>query len=492
MSRLHTLALACTVASGLSAATAHGQVRLLRTASTGTSTASTGTATTTAPALIALQPQQGARLHRTVFIDGHGAPNDTAQGVLALDPALLARHTGLDHGYVHLITELGAVTYNVPFDARPDAALPPAMARQGVRGDGQVPALQVPFALSSDAPVASLVAQLAVSATPVQDGASFKVALAKVPPSTFPVIALPEAIGGDGPTDLDYAGPGVDPMPPPPPTPGDFEQGGFQPEYIYSQPHLENVETAWNQCAPAGYANGLAYLEAAYHAWGIDFPQDHIPGVAFDGDETSLVSRVEWYMDRPQTDTCNGSGTMRCNTFGDSNPSSSMRGIFEYLAAFDQDQRVSLRHQGGSETYPCGLPEPLDRESHREGANVTFEWLCDRVQDGSAVVLTVGFYDWVGYGVGGDSEPWDRTGGHVVRVYGCGEVNGQRFLRTLDDGQQDRMEDTDADDVADLCVERGGLRTQHWWVPVPTAQGRLQLGGYDRQIDFAMAMTAEL
>jgi hypothetical protein len=77
-------------------------------------------------------------------------------------------------------------------------------------------------------------------------------------------------------------------------------------------------------------------------------------------------------------------------------------------------------------------------------------------------------------------------------VFGCGEIGGKRFIRTLDDGKQDSMIDTDGDDEADTCMERDGLRQQLWFLDQGSIEGRLLMGSSFRQIEFAMALTPDL
>ena len=199
--------------------------------------------------------------------------------------------------------------------------------------------------------------------------------------------------------------------------------------------------------------------------------------MGIDGDETSLVSRMDWYTDRVNQSMCVGNGLRQCGS------NSSIRGILEFLNAFDDDVKIDLTHQAGDAVYPgqCGLSEPLDRESFREGVNVTFDWLCDRVQDGAGVYLNFGFYSLLPP-AGGAGPQWDRNGGHSVRMHGCSVVGAQRFVHTIDDGAQDSS-------AGGMCVANDGLRTQI--VPIfenGTTNGRLLLGGSGQQIDFAMAL----
>ena len=444
---------------------------------------------TAGPRLLA--PGEGVDLARIVFIDGDGTPNATAMGTLRVHPDQLAEATGMSRGYLHVVTDLGAVVYDAPIDANPLGSLPPALQRLGLRPSGEVAEVQVPFRLSSAKANRGIKAKVMFTPEPLFDARAFGDVVGPAPMTTWPLVKMYEAIGGGG-TDkvlMPELPPIGDPGPPPPM--GAFDQGDM-PEWQYTLPHDSNVETAWNQCAEAAWANTLSYMEHTFGGQGIDFPQFNTKGVGIDGDETSLVSRMDWYMDRSHTDTCNGGGTGRCGGPGES---STMRGLFEFLRIFESDRRLAVSHQAGSAVYPGDCMEDEDRESQREGEDVTFDWLCDRVQDGAGIVMVYGFYSPVAVPNGYDENgfiqyaiEWDRTGGHVVRVIGCGEVGGQQFIRTLDDGQQDRMIDDEVD--GPMCEERLGLRTQLWFVHEnQTTDGRLELGDASRQIDFAMALT---
>lgn len=444
-----------------------------------------------APA-IALTEGQGVRLSRSVFVDGQGALHDTDEGVLEVNPGRLAALTGRSRGYLHVVTDLGAVAVNVPVDLNP--GVPPLLARLGVRAT-QAPTTQVPFALASADPVPFLAARVVYTASPVLDSLTFANQVGGAP-LTWPLNVQTEVIGGAGPGDIQA--PAAPPIPDPLPQPqkGKNYESGFNPEYQYTLPWVLNVNAASRQCGPAAAANVFAYLDKVYTPWGIDFPHIHAAAVA--GVNGTFVGELDDRMDRVVTDTCNGQNTLHCNAPGDADPSSYIRGIFEYLDAWDGAGQLTVQHQGGDAAYPGDCGGNGDHESTREGNDVTFEWLCDRVQAGSGIILTVGYYDWDYIntvdeeGQFGGFFVYTRTGGHMLRVYGCGEVAGQRYLRTVDDGQQDRMIDTDDDDEADLCEERDGLRTQFWTIGNSPVEGRMTMGSHTRQIENAIAITPDL
>lgn len=75
----------------------------------------------------------------------------------------------------------------------------------------------------------------------------------------------------------------------------------------------------------------------------------------------------------------------------------------------------------------------------------------------------------------------------MVRVYGCGETAGKRFLRTLDDNQQDKIGEDDP-----VCTEREGLSWEHRVVADIDYDGKLNIDDNNlREIEFAFAVSAK-
>lgn len=443
----------------------------------------------TAP-FVPLTDGQGVRIARTVFVDGQDVAHNTAEGVLEIDPQRLAAVTGQARGFVHVVTDVGTVAWNIPVDALP--AVPPALQRQGIRPT-PAPVMQVPFALASPRAVSSLKAKVVFTPAAVLDAGGFA-SVTVAPATKWQVKALPEIIGGHGPGSIQA--PPLPPLPPGPPSIGDLQEGGFTPEWQHILPNPENVDAARRQCGPAAMANALAYLAETFHPLGEVFYHDHVRGLP---GMINLVGLQDALMHRPVTDTCNGENTMTCNGEGSDNPSSYIRGIFTYLDLYDEEGLVTVAHQGGNGALPgaCG-DGGGDHTSATGGDQPTFDWICERIGEGASVVLAIGYYKIDNYiqscdenGCGGYFT-YERTGGHMARAWGCGQIGEQRFVRLLDDGQQDRMIDTDDDEETDTCEVRDGLRTQLFYVDEESQGGQLLLGGLGRQVEFALAITPNL
>ena len=169
-----------------------------------------------------------------------------------------------------------------------------------------------------------------------------------------------------------------------------------------------NVQAAANQCAPAAYANSLAWLESRYDDF--DVPHDNVPGI--NGDN-SLVGQLDKYMDRPV-----GDGT-RTDVMGSGGvgPAGQLEGKFEYLNNNGLKDKLVHKHQGAID----GDYTEHGITSKEEGDNVTFDWLCAQLKAGEDVEL-----GWTG---------------HRVRVTGCGKTNGDPWIEIIDDRQQTDQND---------------------------------------------------
>jgi hypothetical protein len=260
---------------------------------------------------------------------------------------------------------------------------------------------------------------------------------------------------------------------------------------LVTQAIAPNIEAAQNQCVPMSIANAYGYLEQRYDnvplAWSL--PHSPIPGIGrttVSGDvigwqpdpETSLIAQVDYRTTREGVFSfLTGAGSDLCQM---------VHGAFGYLAAHGGQAAATFRHQGSVQFLgdtnvepeahcsggPFGFPGFL---STRQGEHPTWQWIFEQLQAGRAVVMCFGFYD-----VGGN-----RTGGHMLRVWGAGHLNGRNYLYTLDDGNQG-------------LPTNGGIRTQSWEV-ADTGQpglagipdGQLNMGGTNWEIEFAMSIEAK-
>jgi uncharacterized protein (TIGR03437 family) len=227
--------------------------------------------------------------------------------------------------------------------------------------------------------------------------------------------------------------------PPEPPLPPDFEADGEN--FSFTLPGSEiNVQAARNQCVPAAIANSLAWLEWRYEQF--DVPHEHKPGLRGDG-SMALVSELEEDMGRvaaSRTDLASGG----------LNLDEQFEGKFEYLNDNGLKDKLVNKHQN-----PLGDFTAHGTTTANEGRQVTFEWLCEQIKAGEDVEAS-----WL----------YPRGGAHIVRVFGCGKVNGKPFIRYLHDAKQTDQGDpndklgleikaaflTDVDDDQMLEVEGTG------------------------------------
>jgi uncharacterized protein (TIGR03437 family) len=236
-----------------------------------------------------------------------------------------------------------------------------------------------------------------------------------------------------------------------------FQANGETWEHITTASGV-NIDAAFNQAAPAAFANSLAWL-ATQHT-GFELPDDHERGLR--GDNT-LVGRVDTASSRAVTSRAVGSGLT---------PQAALAGKFAYLAQSGVSSRLTHKYVG-SLRGPSGSTSADFTSSgitaKNEGAAVTFTWICDQIMLNEDVEIV---YEWTSAG---------QRGAHMVRVFGCGRMLGLPYLYVLDDVNQTS---TDPED-------RMGERTTRWWVT--ETGGALALDN-DRPIVAAIAesLTDEL
>jgi hypothetical protein len=195
---------------------------------------------------------------------------------------------------------------------------------------------------------------------------------------------------------------------PPPPIGYDMMS---PPNESWVLPNPVNVQAAHDQCFPMSIANSLQFLEETY---GLEIPDDHVLGVRGDG---TLVGWLDELANRTAPDRCHGSGVWFVPM---------LEGKFDYLADNGLADAIVHKHQGhgygnpGTEALNDGDFEHRGIVSTEEGDFVTWEWIRDQIIDGEDVELV---YSW-------------GTGGHAIRVFGCGETEGERWIRYLHDSSE--------------------------------------------------------
>ncbi|MBW1879841.1 MAG: hypothetical protein JRI25_09910 [Deltaproteobacteria bacterium] len=217
----------------------------------------------------------------------------------------------------------------------------------------------------------------------------------------------------------------------------------------HTQP-VTNQQAADMQCVPMSVANSLQFLEDEGM---IEVPNDHDAGS--DGD-LSLVGQLDDTMDRTM-----GSGVWF---------QPMLDGKFQYLVDAGLAGSLNHRHQGrgwgvaaDGEALPDGDYSANGITSTDDGDVVTGEWICDRIAEGCDVEILFSYDD--GFG--------EATGGHAVRVYGCGKIGDSYYFRFAHDADQ-------ADDTA-------GLEEVFAWLVDADRDGMLNFASRWQEIRFAFA-----
>jgi uncharacterized protein (TIGR03437 family) len=313
------------------------------------------------------------------------------------DPAALMETTGLPRGFVNIFSEDGWVVQNWPLDAS-EALL--RAAQPMIPPDTNYFQLFPPS--QSPHQVTTLPALVQYTPLPII-----------TPPPTPSFSAHPVAFhiwDAEGAADAPVTHIG----PPPAPSAVTFEPQGET--FSHVLPYPSNIEAADNQCVPASVANSLQYLEDRY---GLPIPDEHRLGLK--GDNT-LVGKLDTEMDRSVTSRRSGSGLWFVPM---------LNGKFEYLEDSGLEDALVLRHQGrgwggAGNQLPAGDYSSSGLESTDDGAAVTWDWICDQIKAGEDVELIFSY----------DNASGQPTGGHAVRVFGCGKTNDRPWLKILHDSAQ--------------------------------------------------------
>jgi len=148
-------------------------------------------------------------------------------------------------------------------------------------------------------------------------------------------------------------------------------------------------------------------------------------------------------------------------------------GKFDYLSQIGLQGRLVHKHQGrgygdpnANQALKAGNFWHKGSVSRDMGAAVTWEWVCNEIKKGEDVELVFSY----------DNAAGDPTGGHAVRIFGCGITDGKRWLRYLHDAVQ-------SDDSR-------GLETADAYVRDMDGDGILNFGSANREIRFALSESA--
>lgn len=295
-------------------------------------------------------------------------------GTIRIEPDLLAENSGVDQGFVNVLLGEDWAIRNVPFSRFDDISV--------IGMDFPIPAVNGGFQLPD-------LGELFITPDPLSQ---LNVTLPQG--LDLPIIVHPFVVNAEGKDDPVQA-------PPAPPLPPDFEADGDNFSFTLPGSHI-NVQAASNQCVPAAIANSLAWLESRYDRFVV--PHDNVPGLKGDN---SLVGQLGEDMGRDAPSREMG---------GDLSLTEQFEGKFEYLNDNGLRDKLVNKHQNLIGDFTAH-----GTTTTNEGRDVTFEWLCEQVKAGEDVEAS-----------------WSYPGGgaHIVRVFGCGKINGTPFIRYLHDAQQ--------------------------------------------------------
>ncbi|HEC81162.1 MAG TPA: hypothetical protein ENI42_01880 [Thermoplasmatales archaeon] len=219
----------------------------------------------------------------------------------------------------------------------------------------------------------------------------------------------------------------------------------------------ENVQCAYMQCGPMGVANSLQYLENEYTS--INIPHTHTMGLK--GDNT-LVGKLDSAMNRLATSRWNGGG-VSCPQL--------LEGKFEYLNDNGLADKLIHKHQGygyfgmtaGDFTH-AGI---TSTDESAAGGKVTFDWIHTQLVNCEDVEVGI---------------KWGGGGGHIVRIFGCGETAGKPYLRYAHDRTQ-----TYRDADGNVKGDNVGLESGQVYVDDLDGDGMMNWGSADDEIVFALS-----
>jgi len=273
-------------------------------------------------------------------------------GRAVVDPRRISEITGLPSGYLNVVTEHGWVIQNWFIDSsemltldgglpgqKGDMAAYPEYSTYYNNGHGGVPILTFPqHTICTPNPI------IDIELVPLQLVSVAPVLIDFADPS------------GAGEEDVATTGSA------PPLTPGSYNP--FAPTFFFVQPDQVNIDTAINQCFPMSMANSLQGLENRYR---INIPDNHTPG--------SFGNTLAGQLD--QTSMQQGGANPTGVWFAPM-----MTGKFKYLADNNLNDSLVHKHQGRGygQMVANGNFTSSGITSQDQGANITFDWICDELQ----------------------------------------------------------------------------------------------------------------
>ncbi|MBW1879953.1 MAG: hypothetical protein JRI25_12010 [Deltaproteobacteria bacterium] len=363
------------------------------------------------------QPLDGITFSQVDFAFAEFTQENSAWGRLEVHPAALAASTDMQAGYLNVTSARGWVVRNVPVDS----GMGPFSTYFDLQTEHGPDLAEIDVLLVYEEQVRPDLGNLT---------GDF---------STFPLETFSWNAEGVSPVAVVEAGKVA---PDGPEFPSSVHTSHTQP--------VTNQHAAEMQCVPMSVANSLQFLE---DEGVIEVPNDHDAGSHGD---LSLVGQLDDTMDRAEA---------RGVWF-----QPMLDGKFQYLVDAGLADSLIHRHQGrgwgeaeDGEALPDGDYSFNGITSTDDGDVVTMEWICERIAEGCDVELLYSREDGLGA----------ITGGHAVRVYGCGKLGEAHYVRYAHDATQ-------GDDTA-------GLEEVFTWPRDVDRDGTLNIESRWWEIQFAFA-----
>ena len=181
----------------------------------------------------------------------------------------------------------------------------------------------------------------------------------------------------------------------------------------------------------------------------ITVPHDHSQGIGGVGNATSntLVGQLDLYANRSVTSRLSGDGVWF---------DPMISGVFEYLQDNGLTGSLTFRHQDigyPSGEIPVGNYSGFGSTSTADAADITWDWIDARIQDGCAVNMVYI--------------------AHAVRITGAGKTLGLPWIRYSHDSSQ-------SSDVV-------GLENVIAFLSDPDGDGLLNMNGSSHELRFVQA-----
>lgn len=382
--------------------------------------------------VVSIGPGQGVTFQQVDF--GFAKKNQTNSnwGRLEADPATLAESSGIIIGFLNVFADFGWLVQNLPLDINDDI--------------GPITTYYTISQSDTAEEIRELTALVTYSDKPVTESL---IECPEISLISYPVDSIiwdAEGASENLTTSISIS--------PPLATDTDIVLSTDLTTERHTQPNKVNVEAAVNQCVPMSVANSLQYLEERF---GLNIPNDHKTGLRGDN---SLVGELEKKMNRTATSRTSGSGTWFTPM---------LRGKFSYLSENGLKDILDQKHQGrGWGTPPDQALSDGDFTSNGitstdKGSVVTLEWICQEIKNGEDVEIIWSYDDTTG----------NPTGGHAVRVFGCGKTLGLPWLDYVHDSNQNN--------------DSSGLECVRVYVSDLDGDGMLNIGSNSREIRFAFS-----